>query len=79
MKVSKTESGFGIVEHEKYTNDKEQTRLIQASSAIGDYDDSCDNPGSSYLWVGKDHHLNREEIQQLTNILQIWLMTGKLK
>ena len=25
---------------------------IQASSAIGDYDDSFDRPGSSYIWLG---------------------------
>jgi hypothetical protein len=27
---------------------------LMASSAIGDYDDSFDRPGSSFLWIGLD-------------------------
>lgn len=43
------------------------TRLIQESSAVGDY-----------LWVG-DHHLNREEVTELITRMQHWLKTGRLK
>lgn len=75
-----THRGFIVVMHEKYPNNHgEQTRLIQESSAIGDYDDSFDRPGSSYLWVGQDHHLNREDVAELISQLHHWLDTGRLK
>jgi hypothetical protein len=54
------------------------TRLIQESSAIGDYEDSFDCPGSSYLWVGDDHHLDREEVAELIENMQHWLDNGRL-
>lgn len=80
MKSDKTVRGFIVVTHEKYQNKQgEMTRLIQESSAIGDYEDSEDCPGSSYLWVGQDHHLNREEISELIVRMQHWLETGRLK
>ncbi len=80
MKAEKTERGFIVVTHEKYQNKHgEMTRLIQESSAIGDYEDSFDRPGSSYLWVGQDHHLNREEVAELVTRMQHWLKTGRLK
>lgn len=37
-----------------------------------------DNPGSSFLWVGNDHHLNREEVTELVSRLLWWLKTGHL-
>jgi len=76
---SKTIRGFTVIEHEKYQNiPGEFTRLIQESSAIGDYGDSGDNPGSSFLWVGQDHHLNREDITELIQMMQYWLREKKL-
>jgi len=79
MEGVKTGRGFVVVEHEKYQNTPgEMTRLIQESSAVGDYDDSLDNPGSSFLWVGQDHHLDREEVQELIERMQHWLKTGRL-
>lgn len=74
-----THRGFIVVMHEKYPNNGEQTRLIQESSVIGDYDDSFDRPGSSYLWVGQDHHLNRGEVAELISQMRHWLDTGRLK
>jgi len=54
MELSKTERGFPIVRCEPYPPGcKESDCLIKASSAIGDYEDSFDKPGSSYLWVGQ--------------------------
>lgn len=47
-------------------------RVVAQSSAIGDYEDSFDRPGSSFLWVGDDHHLNREEIAELVDALEKW-------
>lgn len=80
MKTEKTERGFVVVIHEKYQNKQgEMTRLIQESSAIGDYEESFDRPGSSYLWVGQDHHLNRGEVAGLITRMQHWLETGQLK
>jgi len=79
MKGTGTERGFRIVEHEKYAdNARTLTRLVQESSAIGDYEDSMDTPGSSFLWVGKDHHLDREEVEELIGRMQEWLDTGRL-
>jgi len=53
--------------------------LIQESSAIGDYEDAFDKPGSSFLWVGRYHHLNRMEVAELIERMQHWLDTGRLK
>jgi hypothetical protein len=78
MKSIKTNRGFIIVEHPRYLNGKENARLIQESSAIGDYDDSFKEPGSSYLWVGEHHHLNREEVGELIKRMQRWLQVGRL-
>ena len=79
MKSSRTGRGFVIVNHPKYASEPPtETRLIQESSAIGDYEDSLDKPGSSFLWVGNDHHLNREEIGELIARMNVWLKTGRL-
>ena len=53
-------------------------RLFQESSAKGDYEDSLDRPGSSFLWIGRNHHLNREEVAEFVKHLQRWLDTGSL-
>ena len=72
-----TERGFQLLEWTTY-NGELKTRLVQESSGIGDYVDALDNPGSSYLWIGKDHHLNREEVRELTGILVEWLTKKRL-
>lgn len=80
MKAHKTDRGFIIVTHEKYQlKSGEMTRLIQESSAIGDYDDAYDNPGSSCLWIGEHHHLNREEVKELIDRMQYWLDNKRLE
>ena len=80
MKSEKTERGFVIVYHPSYGCDvQEDIRLFQESSAIGDYDNSFDNPGGSFLWIGKDHHLNREEVVDMIKRMQFWLDTGRLE
>ena len=92
MKAEKTSRGFIVIDHEQYPpvhliDDKPgqstilswpKARLLQESSAIGEYDDSLDCPGSSYLWVGDNHHLNRDEITTLIQILQYWLLNKRL-
>jgi len=78
MKYELSNRGFGFIMHPTYANKPEDTRLISESSAVGDYEDSFERPGSSYLWVGAHHHLNREEVEELVIRMQGWLLTGRL-
>lgn len=78
MKEYTTNRGFYGFEHEKYPPNDSSERIIQESSAIGNYDDALDNPGSSYLWVGDDFHLSREEVQELIGHMQYWLENKRL-
>lgn len=79
MQVTTTSRGFEIIEHEKYAaNVPTLTRLVQSSSAIGQYPDAFLRPGTSFLWIGQDHHLDREEVRSLVGYLQAWLDTGSL-
>jgi len=77
MKLEKTNRGFEWIGHPDYLTN-EPTRLVSQSSVIGNYEDSVDRPGSSFLWIGPDHHLNREEVTNLIAALQSWVETGSL-
>lgn len=77
MKVVKSERGFQFLMHPAYLPPHGEARLASVSSAIGDYEDAFDRPGSSYLWIGDDIHLNREEVAELVVYLQSWIATGK--
>ncbi len=79
MNVTRSGRGFELIMHEAYLPYYEEARLVQASSAVGDYDDSFARPGSSYLWVGDRHHLDREEVAELVAHLKAWLATGSLE
>lgn len=80
MKIQQTERGFTVVVSKRYREfPGEHTRLVQESSAIGNYDDAVARPGSSFLWIGYDHHLDREEVAEMIAIMQRWLDTGTLK
>ena len=78
MKIIRSDRGFLYLVHPAYV-DGELKRLVAHSSAIGDYEDSWERPGTSYLWIGEDHHLDREEVAQLIEHLQHWLATGSLE
>lgn len=78
MELKQTSRGFDWIEHPAYSIG-EVKRLASQSSAIGDYDDSLDRPGSSFLWIGESHHLNREEVAEFVKYLQAWLKTGSMK
>lgn len=79
MQVTHSERGFEIVEHPVYPPTGRTARLLQASSAIGEaYEDGFDNPGSSFLWVSDQHHLNREEVREMMAHCQAWLASGSL-
>ena len=80
MKTIETDRGFRIVTHERYTGEpKKETRLIQESSAIEGGELAFENPGSSFLWIGQDHHLNREEVSDLIEKLQFWIDNKRLE
>lgn len=79
MKIEKSDRGFLRLTHNVYVQDERQEApIIIESSAVGDYEDSFDRPGSSFLWVGQEHHLNREEVNLLVGVLQYWLNNKRL-
>lgn len=77
MRVIKAGRGFRQVRHKTYPGGTDGA-LVQESSAVGEYVDSLEKPGSSYLWVGTSFHLDREEVGQLIKFLSRWLKTGRL-
>ena len=82
MNLITHDRGFELLVHPAYLSksDEELTpRLVLQSSVIGDYPDAYRRPGTSALWIGEHHHLNRDEIAQLICHLQWWLRTGSLK
>jgi len=79
MKLEKNARNFALVLHPKYVPPHVQMRLVAESSAVGDYDDSLSHPGSSYLWIGEHHHLDRDEVAQLVTYLKTWLKTKRLQ
>lgn len=79
MEKEITKRGFQVIRHPGYTQyDPRERCIVQTSSQIGDYEDSAAKPGSSYLWVGDIHHLNREQVAELVGYLQHWLAGGRL-
>lgn len=78
IEQSLTSRGFAVVTAPHYPSGR-PTRLLQESSIVGDYEDAFDNPGSSALWVGEDHHLNREEVRELALLLMYWLENKTLR
>jgi len=79
MKMVTNVRGFRIIFHEKYPKSGKYARLIQESSTVGNYEDALDYPGGSFLWIGENHHLNREEIKELIQQLQYWINNKCLK
>lgn len=78
MKLGKSNRGFDFLEHNRYVEPHDDIRLASQSSAIGEYEDSWDRPGSSFLWIGDNHHLNREQVAEFVEYLNRWLKTGRL-
>ncbi len=78
MKVEKTERGFERIVLPANLTENGNKRLVQQSSSIGDYPDSFDRPGTSYLWIDEHHHLNREQVRELIAHLSAWCETGSL-
>jgi len=78
MQIEYSDRGFEFLITNDYPDGK-PARLLSQSSAIGEYEDSFERPGSSFLWVGDNHHLNREEVEEMIQYMQNWLETGKMK
>lgn len=76
---TKTEREFWLIKHTSYPDCKTNQRLVQESSAIGEHENSVEKPGSSFLWISDNFHLNREEIAEFIQHLARWLRTGSLK
>ena len=77
MKKEQTDRGFVVIKENNYP-DRNEVRLLQESSAVGNYEDSLDNPGSSHLWVGSDFHLDRDQIKEMMTYMQYWLDNKRL-
>lgn len=77
MKAIRTDRGFVLVTHAAVGR-TDDCRLLGESSAIGDYKDAYDNPGSSHLWIGEHHHLDREEVAEMIARMAEWLAFGRL-
>lgn len=78
MRQDHTERGFQTIWHPTTGEDGQEARLLQQASAIGDQPGAFDNPGSSYLWIGKEHRLNQLEVALLAGYLLHWLASGQL-
>jgi hypothetical protein len=77
MKLTTTSRGFEIVEGAVYPAESgPDARIVQQSSAMGD---DPFGAGSGFLWVGANHHLDREEVMELAKRLTAWLYTGSLR
>lgn len=78
LTVETTDRGFRIVRLQLDSIPDHEARLISESSAVGPEPGAIDKPGSSFLWIGQDHHLSREEVLKLVVLLKGWAETGKL-
>ena len=65
--------------NDMFEPDAPASRLVQESSAIGEYENALESPDSSALWLGENHHLNRDQVGAFVELLQHWLDTGKLQ
>jgi len=77
MKIYQDERGFRSIYHKPYPKGP-KARIVKESSAVGEYADAVTHPGSSFLWLGNDFHLNREEVATLIVILKLWLEEKRL-
>lgn len=78
--VKRTPRGFQYVE---FLDRNDVDCGLQQSSAIGEYDDAMDRPGSSFVWLGPNHmteqtrmHLSRTDVAALIETLGRWLDRG---
>ena len=73
-----------MVEHSAYPpswveHKLEDKRLVQESSVRADHKTQFNAPSAAYLWLGDNHHLDRDEVVNLISHLKRWVDTGTLK
>lgn len=78
MRVNCTIEGHRLIESESCADKTKMAVVVQESHAVNNYIDYYNDPGSSFLWIGTDHHFNRDEVQELVGYLNNWVQTGKL-
>lgn len=79
MNLIQTDRGFEVLEHDVYASQPPaKSTIVQQSCVIRSFAGAYAFPGSSCLWIGKDHHLDRNEVRELVGFLQQWLETGTL-
>lgn len=82
MKITHSNKRRGFQDLALFSStDPDDGLSIRESSAIGDYEDSFDIPGSSSLYLGVDGResaYNREEVAVIIEVLQWWLENKRL-
>lgn len=71
MREEKLSNGFPALMHPRYPSGQGEAPIAAASTMAGG-----GMPGSDFLFIGKDHHLSREEVVEFVNRLDRWVMTG---
>ena len=80
MRIERPGRGFEVIYFPVYADPRGRlSRLVGQSSAIDNTHRGFDNPGSSFLWVGSEHHLSREEAEELARRILQWVNTGSLE
>ena len=77
MELKESPGGWRYIEHELHDG-KTIQRLLAESSTVGHDDDSLDNPGSSYLLIANEFHLNRAQARFLAITIFDWLINKRL-
>lgn len=82
LPITLSDRGFEYI-HTPHRDDPTQSaRLVSQSSgielAVRD-EDVPDNPGSSFLWIGDFHRLDRDQVEELVGYLSNWLDCGYLR
>jgi len=71
MRSKKNTDGSVVIYHQERTPPYNNTRLAQESKTIviGD---------GGFLWIGRDHHLDKGEVAEFALRLMEWVITGRL-
>lgn len=74
-----TSRNFQVID---FKDERGKECSLQQSSAILDFEDSMECPGSSAVWLGIDKgnqriHLDRDQVSTLRGYLGHWLEYGK--
>lgn len=70
--------GFRMITEDVYAENKRSTLMLESSAIDPDLEGSFNKPGSSYLWIGDDFHLNRAQVRQFIICLEYWMKNKRL-